>query len=296
VNWNDGVDWKRVLGDHIANPSLADPGNTRPETFTATMVFLDSAFELGCEQQVGQGVISRNGLSWATLTRNMIIKRAARRKQRLPAGERDLVRVGEGAFKYRWPEMVDFFICLVKYGLYAPRCTAALDLAARKLYKSLPKVVAGEVSRMQLVDTAASIDMRLRIRRAMYHIFQLSLVMECAARGDVLKAHEEFLREDAERWIPVYDEVIRVLGLTLRAGVTTRDIHTIISGQAENIALRVVRTGNDAHLYSSGGVAVLTQVILIVLAGCFDHGDGLSLEQAAERSAGDDPEIVGPPR
>ncbi len=285
MDWN-GVDWKSVLGGDIARASLADPQNDDKGVFTATMLFLDAAFREGCDQQSGRGVARKKGIGWATLSRDVIVGRARDLKNEFVAAkDRDSVHVGEGAFKDRWPEMQKFFVCLAKFGLYGPRRHRRVDVAAQKVLAGLSRVVAGEISSFRLFDTAARIDLRLRVLRSRYRIFQLSLLMDANSRKAVCEAHAKFLTEDAEEWVPVYDEVTRVLGLKPRGGMSSRELHGIIYGVAESHALHVASTDDYSHLYASDGTLLLTKCILSLLGGAFDPGDGLDLVEAAERIA-----------
>ena len=111
--FNDEVDWPEVFRGHISRPSLADPRNPRRCVYETTMVFLEGGLKEIDDQLTGRNRRSRDELTGARLTRDIVLRRATTIAAELP----NCLHTGEGAFRDRWEGpggMANYFTCLIK--------------------------------------------------------------------------------------------------------------------------------------------------------------------------------------
>lgn len=171
------LDHPDVFGEHISRPSLADPRTPRRSACVRTMVLLEGGLKEVDDQLCGRNSRSRDEFAGARLPRRIVVRRAGG----IAAGLPDATRVGEGAFRDRWPGsggMADFFMCLVKYTCTAPRWSNFLDYGPRRALAELPEVRRGELDLTDLIAKIATHDLRMRGRLARYWLFQLSLTID----------------------------------------------------------------------------------------------------------------------
>ncbi|PWK86289.1 hypothetical protein C8D88_105332 [Lentzea atacamensis] len=284
MHFNDEVDWPEVFGEHISRPSLADPRNPRRSVYAATMVFLEGGLQEIDDQLSGRSRRSRDELAGARLTRTVVVRRAAALAADLPCA----VSVGEGAFKDRWPShggMANFFMCLIKYTCTAPRWGLFLDYGPRRALAELPRVRAGELELTDLITKIATHDLRMRTRLARYWLFQLSLTIDAKWRSVATKAYREMLDAYSTRWVPVYEEGLRLLGVRLRPGITARMLSSMVSAQTSGFAQHIAGTGDDTRENRDLFVASVQALIYAAL----DPGDERVITDALRRILGEGP-------
>ncbi|MFI6096395.1 hypothetical protein ACIA8G_12615 [Lentzea sp. NPDC051213] len=275
MHFNDEVDWPDVFGEHISRSSLADPRNPRRSAYVRTMVFLEGGLREIDDQLSGRNTRSRDELAGARLTRGIVLRRAAEVATELPQA----MRVGEGAFRDRWPGrggMANFFMCLVKYTCTAPRWGLFLDYGPRRALAELPKVHAGELELTDLISKIATHDLRMRIRLARYWLFQLSLTIDAKWQAVAMRAYREMLEAYSTRWVPVYEEGLRVLGVQFRPGITPRSLSMMVSAQTSGFAQHVAGAGDDTRENRDLFVASVQSLIYAAL----DPGDGRGVTEA----------------
>ncbi|MEU3645760.1 hypothetical protein AB0E59_20420 [Lentzea sp. NPDC034063] len=275
MRFNDEVDWPEVFGEHISRPSLADPRNPRRSVYVTTMVFLEGGLEEIDDQLSGRNSRSRDELAGARLTREIVVRRAAGVAAELSG----VAHVGEGAFRDRWPGpggMANFFMCLIKYTCTAPRWSNFLDYGPRRALAELPKVRDGRLDLTDLIAKIATHDLRMRSRLARYWLFQLSLTIDAKWRSVATKAYREMLEAYSTRWVPVYEEGLRLLDVRFRPGVTARQLCLMISAQTSGFAQQVAGAGDDTGENRELFVASVQAMIFAAL----DPGDGHGIAEA----------------
>jgi hypothetical protein len=278
VRFNDEVDWPEVFGEHISRPSLADPRNPRRSAYVRTMVFLEGGLKEIDDQLSGRNSRSRDELAGARLTRKIVVRRAAGVAAAVPGA----ARAGEGAFRDRWPGsggMANFFMCLIKYTCTAPRWSNFLDYGPRRALAELPKVREGELDLTDLIAKIAAHDLRMRSRLARYWLFQLSLTIDAKWQSVATKAYQEMLDAYSTRWIPVYEEGLRLLDVRFRPGITARKLSLMVCAQTSGFAQQVAGAGDDTTENRDLFVASVQALILAAL----DPGDGYGITEALRR-------------
>jgi len=275
VNFNDEVNWPEEFGEHISRPSLADPRNPRRSTYLTTMVFLEGGLREVDDQLAGRSTRSRDELAGARLTRTIILHRAAAVARELP----HKVHVGEGAFRDRWRGpggMANFFMCLIKYTCTAPRWGLFLDYGPRRVMAELPRVHKGELDLSELITKIATHDLRMRIRLARYWLFQLSLTIDAKWQSVATKAYREMLDAYSARWVPVYEEGLRLLDVRFRPGITPKKLSMMVSAQTSGFAQHIAGAGDDTRENRDLFVASVQALIFAAL----DPGDGRGITEA----------------
>lgn len=275
MHFNDEVDWPEVFGEHISRASLADPRNPRRSVYVTTMVFLEGGLKEIDDQLSGRNARSRDELSGARLTREIVVRRAAA----VAAGLREAVKVGEGAFRDRWPGsggMANFFMCLIKYTCTAPRWSNFLDYGPRRALAELPRVRSGELDLSELITRIATHDLRMRTRLARYWLFQLSLTIDAKWRSVATKAYREMLDAYSRRWEPVYEEGLRALGVRFRPGFTARRISLMVSAQTSGFAQHVAGAGEDTREQRD----LFVESVQALIFASLDPGDGRGVAEA----------------
>lgn len=275
MRFNDEVDWPAVFGEHISRPSLADPRNPRRWVYVTTMVFLEGGLREIDDQLSGRNSRSRDELAGARLTREIVLRRAAGVATEVD----EIVHVGEGAFRDRWEGpggMANYFMCLIKYTCTAPRWSNFLDYGPRRALAELPKVREGELDLTDLIAKIATHDLRMRSRLARYWLFQLSLTIDAKWQSVATKAYREILDAYSTRWVPVYEEGLRLLGVRLRPGMTARKLSLMVSAQTSGFAQQVAGAGDDTSENRDLFVASVQALIFAAL----DPGDGRGITDA----------------
>ncbi|GLZ30226.1 hypothetical protein Lesp02_24160 [Lentzea sp. NBRC 105346] len=282
MNFNDEVDWPAVFGAHISRPSLADPHNPKRRVYVTTMLFLEGGLREVEDQLSGRSRHSRDELAGARLTRGIVVKRAAQAAAELPYK----VRVGDGGFKDRWPGLggtANFFMCLVKYTCTAPRWSHFLDYGPRKALAELPKVRTGQIELGDMVARIAKHDLRMRTRLAKYWLFQLSLTIDAKWKDVATAAYQQLLDAYSERWVPVYEEGLRLLNVRFRPGMTAKKLSTMLSALTSGFAQHTAGTGDE----SAYGGEIFAESVQALLYAALDGGDGRSIAEALRRTLRD---------
>lgn len=283
MNFNDEVDWPDIFRECISRPSLADPRNPRRSTYVTTMLFLEGGLREVDDQLAGRSTLSRDELAGARLTRQIVVKRALRVADELPAADRVGLRVGDGGFKDRWPGLggtANFFMCLVKYTCTAPRWGVFLDYGPRKALAELPKVRAGDLDVADLIGKISAHDLRMRTRLARYWLFQLSLTIDTKWRAVATKAYRELLDAYSDRWTPVYEEGLRQLGARFRPGMTPKRLSATLSALTSGFAQHLAGTGDEYSVHGENGCALLAQAVQGQIYAALDLGDGRTISEA----------------
>jgi hypothetical protein len=282
VKFNEEVDWPKVFRGFIKRESLADPRNRKRSTFIATMLFVEAGLRELDDQLVGRSPVRREGLTWARITRDIIVQRARRI---LPEVAVRGVRVGEGGFKDRWPGlggMSNFFMCMVRYVCANPRWRRILDGGPQRALAELPKVRAGGLSLAELVETIARRDLKIWARLARYWLFPLSLTMDARWKSVGSAAFGELLADYSGRWVPVYEQALRQFAVELRPDIEPARLSAMISAQLNGSAMVIAGKGRT----DDADIAQFVQAVQALIYASIDPGDGKDVPAALAARVG----------
>ncbi|WP_433263547.1 hypothetical protein ACQPZF_32520 [Actinosynnema sp. CS-041913] len=247
------------------------------------MLFLEGALREIDDQLSGRSPLSRDELAGARLTREIVVKRAVRVAGELPAHDREGLRVGDGGFKDRWPGLggtANFFMCVIKYTCTAPRWGLFLDYGPRRALAELARVRSGEMDLTALIGKISAHDLRMRTRLAKYWLFQLSLTMDAKWKAVATKAYRELLDAYTDRWVPVYEEGLRQLGVRFRPGMTPKKLSATLSALTSGFAQHIAGTGDESPVPGEDGCALLAEAVQGQIYAALDHGDDCDISTA----------------
>ncbi|MFC5288966.1 hypothetical protein ACFPM7_18085 [Actinokineospora guangxiensis] len=256
----------------------AGPPDDRGALRGAVELFLRAGVTEVEHQLDRTGRANKDCFGLGEISRERILKQARRVQAELrPGHDWGAIPIGRGAFNYRWPTMLDYNRSLVIYCLYAPRWRAALEQPARIFGKHLPEVAAGTMRLFALIDTAASVDVKLRIRFAKFQVFQLGLGIDGNWADIARAANVDFQLDHTRRWVDRYDEAVRLLGVRYRPGWSGLRLHGLIAPLAMGIGLSVSTGGGDQDRYDASGEHRLTEGIKAFAQRAIDPGDRVDL-------------------
>ncbi|GAB4097878.1 hypothetical protein [Sinomonas halotolerans] len=183
----------------------------------------------------------------------------------------------EAKFRDRWAGQQDFLSDFVAYALVAREFALrqAIETWAEELVRDRGGF-AGAIQRVASEGTHF-----IATQRA----FRLQILIAAAADSDPESA--EALRHLYEAltnaWFGLYEHVVERFGLRLRRGVRPEEVCVVLQALTEGLGLRML-AGADApqprgrHIHTVLGTAGLA-----IFSSLVDTGDGLSLEEYANR-------------
>jgi hypothetical protein len=140
--------------------------------------------------------------------------------------------------------------------------------------RDLPKVRSGTLTLAEFLEKVCVPDLKLRVRLANGWLFQLALTMDPRWRSVACKAHRELLEAYTARWVPVYEEGMRILGLSLRPNMNARELAIIVGAVVDGFAARIVGTGNEQSVNGEDNFALYATAVQCVILAVVDPGDG----------------------
>lgn len=197
----------------------------------------------------------------------------------LANGPRELpLRGTVGSFRDRWDPFAGYVSDLARFMLrmrphgqvntLVTQATAALtdgDFAA----------AVHEVAYRDMVMAATSVPLRFRF-----------LATTLAAQDDsVAEAMTGVYRDLTDAWKTLCDDVFAARGITLRPGVTTEDLATILVAVNEGLAVRTMNDPDYVVRDDRTRRGLLGQAALALFAAFVDTGDGRGLDEVAEEVA-----------
>jgi hypothetical protein len=273
VYFNEAVDWPAVFRGFIKRDSLADPRNKKRSAFVVTMLFVEAGMRELDDQLIGRSPVRKDGLAWARITRDIIVRRARRLLAEVSGTSRWGVRVGEGGFKDRWPGlggMSNFFMCMVRYACTDPKWRRVLDTGPQRALAMLPRVRTGELALADLIENVARRDLRMWARLARCWLFPLLLTMDSTWKKVGTEAFGELLSDYTERWAPVYAEAMRQFGVALRPDTDPARLSGMISAQMNGSAMAIAGKG----VSDDGDIAQFVHAVQALIYAAVDPGDG----------------------
>jgi hypothetical protein len=174
----------------------------------------------------------------------------------------------EGKFRTRWATQADYIADLVSYVL-SRRHWALQSLARRDLIESLKS--APDFARSVNELAAATTDLALSSP-----ICRVQLVAAAYAERDpvVCDALAQTYELIDGGWAAVYHDVMAARGLRLRPGVPLSTVTHALTALDEGVAMRMLAEIHTQPSDSPPPNTMLGQMVLLLLIGCVDPGDG----------------------
>jgi transcriptional regulator BetI-like protein len=209
----------------------------------------------------------------ATLTRETVIAEVANGPDELP-------RHGTvGSFRDRWNYFPEYVADLTRYTLRVYHMkddqVLAVDAAAALSGEDFTAAIHEICFRRMLVAMNAATSR-----------FRYSAVALAAHDPRLHEAMASVYAGVTDIWERMIVELLSARGLTLRPGVSARDLATMLTAINEGLTARIASDPDSAVLDHERRRGLLGVAALALFAGCIDTGDHASLEELAERIAG----------
>lgn len=209
----------------------------------------------------------------STLTRETVIAEVA-------GGPPELPRHGTvGSFRDRWNYFPEYVADLARYTMRDHRMKGDQQLAE----DAVAALSGGDFT--GVVHEIAFRRMQVAMQSATSR-FRYSAVALAAHDPRLHEAMASVYAGVTEIWERMIDALLTARGLTLRPGVTTRDLATMLTAINEGLTVRIASDPDCAALDTERRRGLLGTAALALFAGSVDTGDHATLEELAERIAG----------
>jgi hypothetical protein len=206
----------------------------------------------------------------ATLTRETVIAEVAN-------GPAELPRQGTvGSFRDRWNYFPGYVSDLARYTLREQRMLDDQFLAE----EAAAALVDGEFT--GVVHEIAYRRMVLAMKSATLR-FRYSAIALAARDEKLHDAMASVYNGVTGVWERMLDAVLSARGLSLRPGVTTLELATMLTAINEGLTFRIASDPASAALDDERRRSLLGKAALALFAGCVDTGDHATLEDLAEQ-------------
>lgn len=201
----------------------------------------------------------------ATLTRETVITEVAH-------GPAELPRQGTvGSFRDRWAYFPDYVSDLTRYVLRPRRMpwdAYLAEQAGSALADGDFSPAVHEVAFRRMMMAVHSTTLR----------FRYSAVALAMQDQRLYEAMSSMYQDVTVVWERLVASVLSSRNLTLRPGITPRDLAVMLTALNEGLAFRIASDPNHGVLDETARRALLGTGALALFAGCVDTGDGGSLE------------------
>lgn len=209
----------------------------------------------------------------ATLTRETVIAEVTH-------GPAELPRHGTvGSFRDRWHYFPEYVSDLARYTLREQRMRTDRHLAT----DAVAALADGEFS--AAVHEIAYRRMAIAMKSATLR-FRYSAIALAARDEKLHDAMASVYQGVTGIWERMLDVVLTSRGLSLRPGVTTTELATMLTAINEGLTFRIASDPTSATLDDEQRRALLGKAALALFAGCVDTGDHATLEALADTIAG----------
>lgn len=188
-------------------------------------------------------------------------------------------RGNQGTFSDRWPYR-DFYVeDLLTYSLWVEHWGETDAIAREAILK-----LSGQSSLAGTIHEAAYRVSSAKLANQHTRLFMIATAI--ADRYPELKNNmREIFRAADTQWLPVYETLFRVNGLTLRPDVTFQDIADILEALAGGLAVFAVCDPDSHFLGHDTRTSLLGKAAIGLLMAFADTGDGKTLDEAIDQVA-----------
>jgi hypothetical protein len=209
----------------------------------------------------------------ATLTRETVIAEVAKGRAELP-------RHGTvGSFRDRWKYFPEYVADLARYTLREHHMKddqlLAEDAGAALSDGDFPGLVHEIAFRRTLIALKSATSR-----------FRYSAVALAAQDPRLHEAMASVYAGVTDIWDELIERWLSTRGLTLRPGVSTRDLATMLTAINEGLTIRITSDPGSALLDHERRRGLLGTAALALFAGCVDTGDHATLEELVAQIVG----------
>jgi hypothetical protein len=236
-----------------------------------TRAYLEAGLRV-LEREFGEGAVGHEDRllrPLATLTRETVITEVAN-------GPSELPRQGTvGSFRDRWTYFPDYVSDLTRYVLRTQRMPYDAQLAEQ----AGQALADGEFS--SAVHEVAFRRMQLSTRSTTMR-FRYSAVALAMRDRRLYEPLTSLYEHVTEVWERLIESVLSSRGLSLRPGLTPRDLATMLTALNEGLALRMASDPDHHVVDEAGRRSMLGTAALTLFAGAVDTNDGNSIEEVVD--------------
>jgi hypothetical protein len=188
--------------------------------------------------------------------------------------------LSENMMRHRWTTHADFLADFVSYALADKHWS--LQVALSQHAKDL---LTSDDDFPRAVHRVAYEDLKLVMELPAFR-FQLLAVATAQADTASANALARMYTNLSQVWMTLYTNVFEHYGLTFRPGVIMEDFNILLQATAEGLGLRLLSGMDEGLLDHEKRTSLLGTAALSLFLALVDPGDGLTVEQSAQRAMG----------
>lgn len=183
----------------------------------------------------------------------------------------------EAKFRDRWAGHQDFVEDFVAYALFARHCSLREAIAEWS-----HELLDSETDFATAVHRVAYEGSRLVLKLPAYRL-QLLAISSVAADPEVSLAIKSMYESLTADWFELFGHVVETFGFGLRRGVSPREFNVILQAVTEGLGIRLLAGLDEPLLDDERQESLLGTAALALFVSLTDSGDGLTIEEAANR-------------
>jgi hypothetical protein len=183
----------------------------------------------------------------------------------------------EAKFRDRWAGHQDFLEDFVAYALFARHASMR-----RALAEWSTELLSAGTDFATAVHRVAYEGAKLVLELPAYRL-QLLTIASAAADPEVSRSIKQMYSSLTASWFELYEQIAGSFDLALRPGVSAWELNVILQSVSEGLGVRLLAGVDEPLLDHERRESVLGTAALALFVSLLDNGDGLTLEQAANR-------------
>ncbi|WP_285243494.1 hypothetical protein [Pseudarthrobacter sp. fls2-241-R2A-127] len=182
-----------------------------------------------------------------------------------------------GKFRDRWSSHQDFLADFISYALTARHWSLHIALS-----QSAETMLSSPEDFSRSVHRIAYEDLKLVLELPAYR-FQLLAVASASSDSVASEALAKMYSTLTDAWTALYSQVFLAHGIRFRPGVTLDTFNIILQSTAEGLGMRLLSGVHEPILDHEQKKTILGTAALALYLAFVDSGDGLTVEEAAQK-------------
>lgn len=182
-----------------------------------------------------------------------------------------------GKFRDRWSAHQHFLADFISYALTARHWSLHIALS-----KSAEEMLSSAEAFPDAVHRVAYEDLKLVLELPAYR-FQLLAVASAGTDSVASDALSKMYATLSESWTALYTQIFKAHNIQFRPGISLETFNIILQSTAEGLGMRLLAGTNEPILDHETKSSILGTAAMGLYLGFVDPGDGLSVEEAAQK-------------
>ncbi|MBP1136509.1 hypothetical protein JOE31_002741 [Arthrobacter sp. PvP023] len=182
-----------------------------------------------------------------------------------------------GKFRDRWTAHQHFLADFISYALTARHWSLHIALS-----RSAEEMLSSAEEFSDSVHRIAYEDLKLVLELPAYR-FQLLAVASAGADSVASEALSRMYATLSEAWTALYTQIFKAHGVQFRPGISLETFNIILQATAEGLGMRLLAGVDEPILDHETRSTILGTAALGLYLGFVDPGDGLTVEEAAQK-------------